>query len=212
MRALTHELKSPLAAIHGAAELLHEDLAPADRKRFVQQVDDQARRLQAIIEQMLELSKLESLHQLPQPEVLDLRDLTRAVLEQHQAALMERRLTVRWLEAADAPVHGDRGTLLLALSNVLGNAIVHAPPGSPLDLAVQSPHPGRVRWSLRDHGAGVPEYALPRLGERFFSTGAPARGSGLGLAIVRQVLWLHHGELQFEAAEPGLRVVFSLPA
>lgn len=212
VRALTHELKSPLAAIRGAAELLHEDLAPADRTRFVHQVDDQTHRLQAIIEQMLELSKLESLHQLPQPETLDLRELTREVLQQHQAVLTERALSHRWLEAADAPVRGDRGQLLLALSNVLGNAITHAPPGSSLDLMLQATQPGRVRWSLRDHGAGVPDYALPRLGERFFSTGASARGSGLGLAIVRQVLWLHHGELQFEAAKPGLRVVFSLPA
>lgn len=211
VRALTHELKSPLAAIRGAAELLHDELAPTDRQRFVQQVDDQARRLQAIIEQMLELSKLESLQQLPQPQDLDLRELTREVLQQHEGALAQRGLTVHWQQADEAPLHGDRDKLALALSNVVTNAIAHAPPGSALDLAVQGPRHGQVRWSLRDRGAGVPDYALPRLGERFFSTGAAARGSGLGLAIVRQVLWLHRGELRFEPAAPGLRVVFLLP-
>lgn len=211
VRALTHELKSPLAAIRGAAELLHEDLAPADRAHFVQQVDAQARRLQAIIEQMLELSKLESLQGPPQHAVLDLGELSRQALQQQAGALAQRGLAVRWLQAAELPLHGDRDTLLLAVSNVLVNAIAHAPPGSSLDFALQASAPGRLRWSLRDHGAGVPDYALPRLGERFFSSGAAARGSGLGLAIVRQVLWLHHGELRFEAAEPGLRVVFDLP-
>lgn len=211
VRALTHELKSPLAAIHGAAELLHEELAPADRARFVQQVDDQAHRLQAIIEQMLELSKLESLQQLPQPQVLDLCALTRQVLQQHETALAQHGLTLRWMHAENPLVLGDRDKLALAISNVVANASAHAPPGSALELAVDRPQPGFVRWSLRDHGAGVPDYAMPRLGERFFSTGAAARGSGLGLAIVRQVLWLHRGELRFEPAEPGLRVVFLLP-
>jgi two-component system sensor histidine kinase CreC len=68
---------------------------------------------------------------------------------------------------------------------------------------------------LRDHGPGVPDYALPQLGKRFYSTaaaGSTARGSGLGLAIVQQVLWLHRGELRFESAAPGLRVVILLPA
>jgi hypothetical protein len=76
------------------------------------------------------------------------------------------------MQSENAPVQGDRDKLALAISNVVANAIAHAPPGSALELAVERPRPGLVRWSLRDHGAGVPDYAMPRLGERFFSTGA----------------------------------------
>jgi two-component system, OmpR family, sensor histidine kinase CreC len=73
--------------------------------------------------------------------------------------------------------------------------------------------------SIRDHGVGVPPYALARLGERFFSTPRPAagstdlprKGSGLGLAIVRQVMALHRGRVSFEAAEPGLRATLHFP-
>jgi two-component system sensor histidine kinase CreC len=215
VRALTHELKSPLAAIRGAAELLQDELSAPDRQRFVQQVDEQSLRLQNIVEQMLELSKLESLRQPPSPELLDLVELTGAVLDQHAAALQQRRLQPRWLQQSAAPVHGDRAQLMLAISNVLANAIRHAPAGSTLDFALAAPPSGVVRWSLRDHGEGVADYALPQLGTRFFSTAAAhatTRGSGLGLAIVQQVLWLHRGELRFEAAAPGLRVIFSLPA
>lgn len=204
VRALTHELKTPLAAIRGAAELLHEDLPEADRARFVQQVDAQSRRLQAIVEQMLELSKLESRRAPEHPAPVDLLALAREVAQAQGAADRLR------LPAGTAVVNGDAETLRLALSNVLANALAHAPAGSPLDVAVQR-QGERLAWSLRDHGPGVPGYALPRLGERFFSTGE-GRGSGLGLAIVRQVLWLHGGTLRFEPAEPGLRVVFELPA
>jgi two-component system sensor histidine kinase CreC len=203
VRALTHELKTPLAAIHAAAELLHDELPAADRRRFVQQVDDQARRLQAIVEQMLELSKLESLQALPVRAPVDLHALAREAAQAQGAATR--------LQPCDAPaiVPGDAERLRLAISNVLANALAHAPPGSPLEVGVREAG-GALEWSLRDHGPGVPDFALPRLGERFFSTGE-RRGSGLGLAIVRQVLWLHGGTLRFEPAAPGLRVVFVLP-
>ncbi len=203
VRALTHELKTPLAGIRGAAELLHDELADADRRRFVQQVDEQALRLQGIVEQMLELSKLETLQALPALAPVDLHALAR---EAAQAQGVADRLRLPELPAV---VAGDEERLRLAVSNVLANAVAHAPPGSPLEVAVRQE--GRtLEWSLRDHGPGVPDYALPRLGERFFSTGV-GRGSGLGLAIVRQVLWLHGGTLRFEPAEPGLRVVFAIP-
>jgi two-component system sensor histidine kinase CreC len=214
VRALTHELKSPLAAIRGAAELLQEHLAPADRQHFVHQIDEQAVRLQNIVEQMLELSKLESLEALQSTEALDLGELTDQVLAQHAAALHQRGLEVRWLERVAVPVPGDRARLMLAISNLLTNAIAHAPAGSALHLRVDNAALGEVVWSLRDHGVGVPDYAMPQLGRRFYSTaqtGGSARGSGLGLAIVRQVLWLHRGRLAFEAAQPGLRVIFYLP-
>lgn len=203
VRALTHELKTPLAGIRGAAELLHDELPAADRRRFVQQVDAQAQRLQGIVEQMLELSKLESLRTLPARAPVDLHALAR---EAAAAQGVAERLR---LPDAPANVDGDAARLRLAVSNVLANAVAHAPPGSPLEVNVQR-RGGALEWSLRDHGPGVPDFALPRLGERFFSTGE-GRGSGLGLAIVRQVLWLHGGTLRFEPAAPGLRVVFVLP-
>lgn len=127
--------------------------------------------------------------------------------------LAQRQLQVRWLEADPTLVPVDAERMALALSNLLANAVDFAPAGSVLELSVCR-EGATMRLGIRDHGAGVPAYARPRLGERFFSTPRPRdgnKGSGLGLAIVRQVAALHGGGLAFEDAGPGLRVVLSLP-
>jgi len=215
VRALTHELKSPLAAIQGAAELLQEPLPAADQQRFARQVGEQAERLHALVRQMLELSKVESLQAPPAARAVDWVQLTDEVLEAHRPALEQRGLRVVWRErASGCTVRADPALLRLAVSNVLSNALAHAPAASALELGLEAAPGGLLRWSLRDHGPGVPGFAFPRLGERFYTAPAEGgtRGSGLGLAIVRRVLWLHGGELGFEAASPGLRVLMQLPA
>ena len=214
MRALTHELKSPLAAIGGAAELLHDELPAADRERFARQIGQQVQRLREMVDRLLELSKLESLHAPQHAQALSLPALVRQQLETLAAPLQQRRLRLQWGEADETPVTGDAERLALAVSNLLANAIDFAPDGSVLELAVQREGASTV-FSLRDHGPGLPAYALPQLGERFFSTPRPrdgAKGSGLGLAIVRQVALLHGGRVEFAPAAPGLRVRLVLPS
>lgn len=213
MRALTHELKSPLTAIGGAAELLQDPLPAADRERFSRQIAQQVQRMREMVERLLELSKLESL-QAPQSLCpLSLPAQVREQLTLLAAPLAQRRLQLRWLHEDAAPVPVDAERLALALSNMLVNAMDFAPQGSALELSVQ--RQGRFMvFSLRDQGPGVADYALPLLGQRFFSTPRPrdgAKGTGLGLAIVRQVVLLHRGELRFENAAPGLRVQLLLP-
>jgi two-component system sensor histidine kinase CreC len=213
MRALTHELKSPLTAIGGAAELLHDELPAADRESFARQIGEQVQRLRQLVEQLLELSKLESLRPPePLPPILPLQ-IFDELLREWAAPLRQRGLTLRWGARDAAQLPGDAERLRLALSNLLANALDFAPPGSVLEPEVKAER-GALRISLRDHGPGVPDFALAQLGQRFFSTPRPAdgrKGSGLGLAIVRQVAVLHHGQLLFEPANPGLRVTLVLP-
>ena len=213
MRALTHELKSPLTAIGGAAELLQDPLPEADRQRFSRQIGQQVQRLRELVDRLLELSKLESLQA---PQALELRSMPASVREQlalMAAPLAQRQLQLRWLHEDSTPVPVDSELLALALSNLLANAMDFAPSGSTLELAVR--RQGRhMVFGLRDQGPGVADFALPQLGQRFFSTARPrdgAKGTGLGLAIVRQVALLHRGELRFEAAYPGFRVLLLLP-
>lgn len=213
MRALTHELKSPLTAIGGAAELLADELPAADRATFSRQIGEQVQRLRELVDRLLELSKLESLREPARREPVALRALAEALLHEQAAALRQRGLQTRWLRRDDASVPGDAEQMRLALSNLLANAIAFAPAGSVLELSLQA-DADAVRFSLRDHGPGVPDYALPQLGRRFFSTPRPhdgAKGSGLGLAIARQVMLLHGGTLHFEPAQPGLRVELRWP-
>ncbi|HEY1090378.1 MAG TPA: two-component system sensor histidine kinase CreC, partial [Burkholderiaceae bacterium] len=151
VRALTHELKSPLAAVRGAGELLQDELAAGDRQRFARQVVDQSERMRELVERMLELSKLEMLDGPARPEPLQLDRVVEAVLAGQQDRLAQRGLTVQWLRREGLEVCADRELLQLGLSNLLGNAIDFAPLGSVLELSVQSVD-GRAQFSLRDHG------------------------------------------------------------
>jgi two-component system sensor histidine kinase CreC len=208
MRAMTHELKSPLAAIGGAAELLQDEMPPAQRQRFASQINQQVQRLHAMVERLLELSKLESLRTLAHPSDVSLMELAKSELEARAAVLAQRRIRVQWLECSPRRFRGDAERISLAISNLLANALAFAPDDSIIELAVHS-HGREVEFQVRDHGPGVPDYAQPQLGRRFFSLPRPhdgLKGSGLGLAIVRQIAILHGGRVDFEPAKPGLRV------
>ncbi len=214
VRALTHELKSPLAALRGAGELLQDDLAAPDRRRFASQVIDQSERMGELVERMLELSKLEMLDGPPHPQRLRFDELLDDVLQVLAYRISQQGLSVVWQAREALELVADRELLALACSNLLGNAIDFSPPGSSLELWLQRAE-GQVLLVLRDHGPGVPAAAWSQLGRLFFSTARPGsstKGSGLGLAIVRQVMQLHGGELSFEPAQPGLRVSLRLAA
>ncbi|CAN5189417.1 two-component system sensor histidine kinase CreC [soil metagenome] len=217
VRALTHELKSPMAAIAGAAELLQEALPAADRELFARQIQDQVDRLRVLVDRMLELSKLEHRRTLDHPVQLDLGDCVDAVLARVAPRLQQRGMQVRWLHRDRTRIEGESDVLERALANLVDNAIDFSPPGSVLDIDLRE-RGHDVKLIFRDHGVGVEAYALDRLGERFFSTPRPSdhssliKGSGLGIAIVREIVALHGGQLEIVNAEPGLRVTMSLPA
>ncbi|WP_457445921.1 two-component system sensor histidine kinase CreC [Roseateles sp. P5_E4] len=213
VRALTHELKSPLAALRASGELLQDELPAADRQRFAAQVLDQTARLQTLVERVLALSQLEAQVGPGERQRITLADWAEGQLERQASRLAQKGLNVTWTAREEAIVEVDTALLELALGNLLINAIDFAPDGSMLELAV-STTATTARLTLRDRGPGVPTAAFTQLGKRFFSTARPGslvKGSGLGLAIARRVAELHGGGLAFEAAEPGLRVTLVLP-
>lgn len=207
VRALTHELKSPVSALRGAGELLQDDLPEADRRLFATQVVQQSERLQHLIERLLELSKLEQRAPQHLEAQSDLSACVQQAMQQVQARAQQRGVSlVSRGEGGFGP--WDTELLALAVGNVLDNAIDFSPAGGRIDVVVDTD-----RVEIRDHGPGVPDYALARLGERFYTTPRPSgerSGSGLGLAIVRRVMALHGGHLRVENAQPGLRVTLEL--
>ncbi len=213
VRALTHELKSPLAALRASGELLQDELPEADRKRFAGQVLDQTARLQTLVERVLALSQLEAQVGLGERQRIMLADWTETQLDRQAPRLEQQGLRVAWSARENVAVDVDPALLELAFGNLLVNAIDFAPAGSTLELAV-STTPTTARLTLRDHGPGVPAAGFVHLGKRFFSTARPGslvKGSGLGLAIARRVAELHGGWLSFETTAPGLRVSLVLP-
>jgi len=203
VRALTHELKSPVAAIRGAGELLQDDLPPADRAEFATQVVQQSERLQRIIDRLLELSKLEQRHHAEAPVPVALQDCAHAAVAHTQGRAGQRGITLA-VTGSGASGPWEAELVTLALTNLLDNAIDFAPTGSSVHVELAG-----STVAVQDSGPGVPDYALPRLGERFFTTARPGgerSGSGLGLAIVRRVMALHGGQMVVRNTAPGLRV------
>lgn len=221
VRALTHELKSPVAAIRASGELLQEDLPAAQRSRFADQVVAQSERMQRLIDRMLELSKLEHLAsagQLPHDaRPVDLSACVQAAMRDLSTRFAIKNVLVqtaavdREQPTAHQAVWGDPQAITLAVSNLLENALDFAPQNSQVTVRL-----GPRSISVQDQGPGVPAYALPRLGDRFFTTArsdGTRSGSGLGLAIVRQIMVMHGGSLHLSNAGGFCaEMLFQLPA
>lgn len=208
VRALTHELKSPVAAIRGAGELLQDDLPPHDRAQFAGQVVEQSERLQRLIDRLLELSKLEQRQHAEATGPADLRACAERAMQHSAARARQRGITLR-LEGEGASGAWEAELVTLAIGNLIDNAIDFSPQASTVEVRLDG-----TTVTVQDQGPGVPGYALPRLGERFFTTARPdgsRSGSGLGLAIVRRVMALHGGRLAVENTEPGLRARLQWP-
>jgi len=215
VQALTHELKSPLAALRGAGEILAEPtLTDADRTRFAGHVLEQGARMQACIERMLALSQLEARRSLDHAGVIDFAGLVGEVLLARQGHAEARNIHFEYTSSSSLSLHGERDRLALAVGNLLDNALDHAPMGSHIEVSLRR-FDGHVELQVRDHGNGIPEYALPRLFERFYGLPRPdgSKGSGLGLAIVQEVASLHDGKvLLSNHPEGGALASLSLPA
>ena len=210
VRALTHELKSPMAAIRASGELLQDALSAKDRAQFAGQVIAQSQRAQRLLERMLELTKLEQLAvsngQLEITAAVNLNDCVQDAISGMQAQIAIKNIAVRAINTWTT-CQIDRELVVLAISNLLENAIDFSSAGGQIDITCANTGTG-TGIVVQDYAGGVPEYALTRMGERFFSTPRPdgqRSGSGLGLAIVRQIMALHGGKLLLSNALGGLR-------
>jgi two-component system sensor histidine kinase CreC len=212
VHTLTHELKSPLAAIRGAAELLQGDMTREQQQRFVGNIDSESARLQQLIERLLNLAQVEQRQGLEEQVSIPLAALVDDVLKAQCARIEGAGLQVEQTIAADVKVFGEPFLLRQALGNLLENALDFTPPGGLLAFAAQTHH-NDVQVSLFNQAAPIPDYALPRLSERFYSLPRPASGrksTGLGLNFVEEVMKLHGGALQIGNVPGGVRVELHL--
>lgn len=217
VHTLTHEMKSPLAAIHGSAELLegtpdNDDgahtpaMAEADRARFAANIRHQSERLAQMIDKLLALASVEHRQRLEDPRPVELDVLLVEAIEAARPALERNGVSCRLSPTHPAPrVTGDAFLLRQAVLNLIENAADFAPRGSEVEIAVQ--HDGdALRIEVRDRGTGVPGYALERVFERFYSLARPdggSRSSGLGLSFVAEVAALHRGRAMLGNREGG---------
>lgn len=205
VQTLTHEMKSPLAAIRGAAELLQEPLPEAERARFAAHVQGQSERLTEMIEKLLALAAVEHRGELRQSERIGAADLIAEVIGESGPKLMQAGIEiVESMPEKPIAIEGDRFLLRQALRNLLDNAIDFAPQGSRIEMTCSFDGQDAV-IRVGDRGPGVPEFARERVFERFYSLPRPqgGRSTGLGLTFVREVAGLHSGSIQLVPREGG---------
>jgi two-component system, OmpR family, sensor histidine kinase CreC len=214
VQTLTHEVKSPLSAIRGAAELLQEpNMDAAQRQRFLANITREAGRIQEMVDRMMELTALETRRALDNVEPVALKPLLEELAGAAQDAASPRgiRLVVN---AEDATVEGDAFLLRRAVSNLLDNAIDFSPAGGEVTLSLQLKR-RVVRVQVRDHGPGIPDYAQEKVFEKFYSLARPhsqKKSTGLGLAFVREIASLHRGRIELaNAPDGGALATLSLP-
>jgi PAS domain S-box-containing protein len=211
---VSHELRTPLASLVGFAELLlNREFDEIERREFHTIILEEGRRLTALINDFLDLQRMEGGRRTVVPVPLDLAALLgRAVA----AAGADPERPIRLHAPALPPVAADADALLQVLANLLSNARKFSPDGGPVDLTARV-LAGAVEVSVRDRGLGLPVEALPRLFEKFYrvdnSDRREIKGTGLGLAISRQIVEAHGGRISVESAGlgQGTTVRFTLP-
>jgi two-component system sensor histidine kinase CreC len=215
VQQLTHEIKSPLSAIRGSAELLEENVPSEKRKRFLTNIRTEANRIQNIVDRMLTLAALENKNQLTRTEPINLRSLIETVLESKQPMLLTKRIEVSIDIPAEATVPGDSFWLHQAVANLVQNAIDFSPFRGTIAISVKSGSRS-LKLYVDDSGASIPAYALDKVFEKFYSLKRPDSGrksTGLGLNLVRQVASLHKGRIELKNRTPqGVQAILSLPA
>ncbi|WP_195986196.1 HAMP domain-containing sensor histidine kinase [Clostridium sp. D33t1_170424_F3] len=192
--AIAHELKTPLGIIHGYCESLQENIHEEKRAHYLAVILDETERMNALILEMLDLSRMESESFRLRMEPFFLDELAQEAAERYRSAAEEKEVQISLQTEPDCEITADRGRIAQALSNFLSNAIRHTPEGGIISVRVL--HAGHaVRCEVENEGAPIPEEQQERIWDVFYKADASRQrakgGTGLGLAIARHILELH---------------------
>ncbi len=214
--ALSHELRTPLGTILTHLEVLRlPDIPGETREQSLRLLKAETKQLSQLVNQMLELGRLETSSGIERRPV-DLLTLVEKAIARLSARAEERRIDLSLQSDAPLPlVLGDKGRLTQVFSNLLENAIKYCRPGDQVEVCL-GPTKAGVRCSVRDSGPGIPAEHLPHITRPFYrAVPQEADGIGLGLALVKEILRRHQSELEIESEaegkKTGTRVCFVLP-
>ncbi len=201
---VSHELKTPLTAIRGYAETLrYGDIdEPETGFRFLDRILQQCTRLQALLEDLLTLSRLESLDDRSERTVVHLDKLLEDCLDSITPQATEKEITLDVESQSMSSLDGDRNSLERLVINLLDNAVKYNRLGGSVKARLLQ-HDGEMTFEVTDTGIGIPSHCLNRVFERFYRVdkgrSRDEGGTGLGLAIVKHVAQLHGGRVEVES-------------
>jgi signal transduction histidine kinase len=216
---VSHDLRTPLASMHGYVETLllkNDSLSDAERLRYLEITRKHSLRLRRLIGDLFELSKLDSASIQPSLETFSLGELLQDVTQEFELEAQRKDVAL----SAEAPsgatlVHADIGLIQRVLENLLRNALKYTPAGGSITISLD-PRPDRVAVAVADTGCGIAEHDLEHIFDRFYrSEQADERrtsSAGLGLAIVKKILDLHGSRITVRSApDQGTRFEFDIP-
>lgn len=218
LSVVSHEIRTPLAAILSAANILvrYGRQRPESVERFGRVIQEEGRRLTRLINNLLDLSKIEAGQVEWDPREVPIAELASQVKEAFAALVGERQVRLDVCVADGlAPIVADRDKLMQVLMNLISNAVKHSPDGGGVYLRCRPTADGGVRIEVEDEGPGIPVGAEERIFQRFQQLDVEDRhrGTGLGLTISRQIVARHQGRIWAEAGRPrGALFVVELPA
>jgi two-component system phosphate regulon sensor histidine kinase PhoR len=212
---VSHEVRTPLTVLAGFVETLQSlELTKEEQARYLAMMGQQAKRMQALVQDLLTLSRLEGS---PPPGAQEWTPLASLMAQGEQEALALARaagkdLQLRFTQAEPLELAGAASELQSALSNLVGNAVRYTPDGGSVEVRAQAAG-GALEIAVRDSGPGIAPEHLPRLSQRFYridrSRSRESGGTGLGLAIAKHVVQRHGGELRI-ASTPGAGSTFTI--
>lgn len=189
---ITHELKTPLAVIHGYAEGLQTGIAPEKQEQYIQIILSETERMDALVMQMLELSRLEAGKVKLNMEVFSLSGMIRSVAEKFLPLMEEKQLNLRLELEDDTDMYGDINRMEQVIANYMSNAVKYTPEGGQILIKVtQSKH--GIFFGITNTASHLPDEVLNRVYDSFYrqDTSRTEKNTGLGLAIVKGIMTLH---------------------
>lgn len=197
---VSHELKTPIGALGLLSEaILGAKDQPDEVVRFATRMQNEAKRLTELVQEIIDLSRLQSSDPLQKAVAVEIRDVIREAVDQAQISSEQRAITIEIGEVADATVIGDREQLITAVHNLVENAVNYSPEHTKVSV-VSKRNGNLIEISITDQGIGIADSELNRIFERFYRVD-PARsrltgGTGLGLSIVKHVALNHGGDVK----------------
>lgn len=214
LRDISHELRSPLARLSVALGLVRQR-SGEQAQPMLDRIEREADRMNQMIGQLINLSRMETASGPPKPERVQLDEIVREVAADAEFEAQERNCSVHLASAPAVTTEGNADLLRSAVENVVRNAVRYSNPGTSIDLALTTDD-GWASVEVRDHGPGIPEEELDKVFRPFYRTAAArdreSGGTGLGLAIADRAVRLHGGAVKAENLKDGLKVTMRLPA
>lgn len=217
---VSHELRTPLTSIRGAIGLVaakYAETLPEKGRQMLEMAERNGERLTALINDLLDLEKIESGRMEFEFKPMDLVALARRAREDNDGYARSHDVRLRLAtELVEAPVHGDELRLLQAFANLISNAVKYSPPAGEVEIAVTR-REGGFRVAVRDHGPGIPEEFSSRIFQRFAQADSSDTrekgGTGLGLSITKVIVEKHGGHIDYSSRlGTGTEFFFDLPA